>query len=878
MTAHNQPNLLLLKTFNSDEKQGLTVDAVKSSRRKYGENIVESGKKISVFSRIVKALFEPMMIILLFGLVITFGINLGKLLKTGDGDFLECIGITIAISLSVALTVIMEGKSQKAFDALKKLSSDQNVKVLREGCIVYVRSEEVVVGDIVFAEAGDKIVADGKILSCQALKTDESSLTGESKRVQKTAQDLIDEKTPLAERRNMVYSGTFVAEGSVKYLAVAVGANAEIGEIAKFVTEEKNVSAPLNEKLSRLGKFVSIFGLICSAFVFVLSVVRLSIIGKVSFESIEDVFIRSIVLIVAAVPEGLPTTVAISLSLNVLKLAKSNALIKKLVATETVGCVSVICSDKTGTLTQNKMLVVSLYAHGGVYDDKSFSDDSIVKNCAINSTASVVDGKVFGSATEGALIKAMQASKVDYEKIKNQAKIIEVEPFDSSKKYSSVTVSEGSKTGTYYKGAPEVIFEICKTAKFNKNLTINQIKAGQEKGLRALAFCRKIDADFVFDGFVLIGDKLRDGVALSVKRSLEAGIQVKILTGDGLTTASAIAKSLDLPHSAQNVLLADEVERLTDEQLKKRLKDITVIARSTPKTKLRIVTLLQETGEVVAVTGDGVNDAPAIRHADIGIAMGSGSEITKQASDVILLDDSFDTILKAVSFGRNVFDNFQRFISFQLTVNLSSIAIIITFLILGFASPFSSMHLLWLNVIMDGPLALSLSLESRPLELSDRKPVKRNSDILNKKMLLRIVIHSFITCVTVTLQQLYNFMGVAPEQTSTVTITLFVFFQLFNAINCREVGGRSALKGIFDNKLLFAMLILTFVTHVLIVTFAPEFFGTVKLSALLWVEITAICSSILFISEAYKFVYRTIKKIIRSKNTNFAIMKKQKVT
>ena len=878
MTAHDKSAKEVLKLLNSDEKYGLTAaDAVKNAAA-FGSNRLTEKKKKGVFYKIIKALFEPMMIILLFALTITAGINIGKFLKDGSGDFYECIGITVAIAVSVALTVIMEGKSERAFEYLRAAESRSRVKVKRDNETCLLSAEELVAGDVVYSYAGDKIPADGRIISCNALKTDESNLTGESMPVTKTAGAILPENTPLAERVNCVFAGSFVSEGEVVFVVTAVGDNAEIGKVAGYVSEEKNVSAPLKEKLDRLGKFVSVFGLVCSAFVFALSVFRLIISGEMSFEGVEDVFIHSIVLIVAAVPEGLPTTVTISLTLNVVRLAKSNALIKKLVATETVGCVSVICSDKTGTLTANKMLVSSLVTPDGTYPENGFFVGDIAYNCALNSTAELDGDKTFGSATECAFLIALTKSGVDYKKLRSKCVTYDRIPFSSDRKYSSVTAGIGTRRVTYYKGAPEKIFPLVDVCPEKLSHYEKEISDGQKEGLRALAFAHTESGKTYFDGFALIGDKLREGMEKAVESCKNAGVKVKILTGDGAATAAAIAKRLNLPAEKRNVVTADEVSRMTDKEFKQRLNDITVIARSTPETKLKTVSLLQEMGEVVAVTGDGVNDAPAIKHADIGIAMGSGSEITKRASDIVLLNNSFDTILTAISFGRNVFDNFRRFITFQLNVNAASIAIIITYLILGLESPFTSMCLLWLNVIMDGPLALSLSLESRPLDLTGRKPVKRNADILTKTMLIRIAVHTFVMCLVITLQELYNFLGVASYEKSTVTVSLFVFFQLFNAVNCREVGSESALKGLFDNKLLVAMLFTTFTLHILIVSFFPQTFDSVRLSLKTWVTLALICSTILVFSETYKWAYRKIKAVCGNKIAKISIMKRRKVT
>ena len=879
MTVHDKTAKAVADLYGSDLNEGLSDKAIKNNAALYGLNVLSAKKKNSLIKRIFKALFEPMMIILLFALAITFGVNLGRFLKDGSGDFYECIGISIAVAISVTLTVIMEGKSEKAFDFLRAAGDTGKVKVIRNGKTAFVSGASLVVGDVVFCETGDKIPADGRIISCVKLKTDESGLTGESSPVAKTADRVCAESAPLAERCNMVFASSFVVEGSVKFIVTAVGNAAEMGKVATSVAEDKSVSAPLQEKLDRLGKFVSVFGLVCSAFVFVLSIIRLIITQSVTFDGVEDAFIRSIVLIVAAVPEGLPTTVTISLTLNVVRLAKSNALIRKLVATETVGCVSVICSDKTGTLTQNKMLVTSFVTCDAVFGENQFKQDDISLNCALNSTAELDGDKVYGSATEGALLLALKKSGIDYAKLRKTYAVVNVKPFSSETKYSAATVEKSGVRVTYYKGAPEVIFSMAPPEKSKVKRLEKLLAEGQNEGKRALAFAREKNGKFIFDGFALIGDKLREGIEKSVADCIAAGVKVKILTGDGIATATSIARSLALPSGENNVITAKKAEEMSREELREKLNEITVIARSTPETKLKVVTLLQESGEVVAVTGDGVNDAPAIKHADIGISMGSGSEVTKSASDIVLLDNSFDTILTAISFGRNVFDNFRRFITFQLNVNLASMAIIITYLILGLESPFTSTCLLWLNVIMDGPLALSLGLENRKLDLSEHKPVKRSADILNGKILLRIAVHAFVMCFVITLQELYNFLGVTAAEKSTVTVSLFVFFQLFNAVNCREVGSQSALKNLFDNKLLIIMLGVTYALHILIVSFLPQTFQSVRLEALTWLKITLICSGILVLSEAYKCVYRAFRRYAANgKIAKFSIMKRRKVT
>ena len=868
MSPHTQSENQLIKSLSTHRERGLSPASMQRSIERWGKNTVAEKKSKTLFNRVIGALFEPMMVIMLVAFAITLGVNIGKVLGGKPGDFYECLGIAVAIGVSVSLTVVMEGKSEKAFKALAKLSSQKRIRVVRDGEIKLVLSEELLVGDLVIIGQGDKIPADGRIIRSADLTCDESTLTGESKSVQKDGNIVLSEDTPLADRKNMVYSGTFVTAGTGAYVVTAVGEEAEIGKIARDVVRERSVSAPLEEKLSRLGKMVSIFGACASGIVFILSFLRLVLLNDLSFDTVQEIFIESIVLIVAAVPEGLPTTVAISLTLNVLRLAKSNALIKKLVATETVGSVSVICSDKTGTLTKNKMELLSFFGP----DCRVVEVPPLIvrANFAVNTAATVYRERsalsYLGSGTEIALLSALEKFGDDPVKIQKSGPISPKTPFSSQIKYMETFQTVKGRKRIYLKGAPEVVLDKCDLNDERRTAIFKTVSAQQGAGGRVLAFAHDDGEGYVYDGFAVLGDGLRDDVKSSVRKCLDAGIGVKILTGDSRETASFIAGQLGLPCGDGAVITAGEVDGLSDGKLKALLPKITVIARSTPKTKLRVVTLLQQLGEVVAVTGDGVNDAPAIRHADIGICMGDGAEITKQASDVVLLDNSFSTILKAISFGRNVYSNFQRFISFQLTVNLSSMAIIIACLILGLESPFSSTCLLWLNVIMDGPLALSLGLERGRVDRLSGRPVKRSDDILSGKMLLRIGIHSLFICLAVCMQRLFNYLGCRDSEASTVTITLFVFFHVFNAVNCREVSSRSAIKGLLGNRLLLVMMAVTCIIHVLIVTLIPGFFETVRLPLWLWLKILGICFSIVVLSEGYKLAYRSIIAPLLTKN------------
>ncbi|MBO7214054.1 MAG: calcium-translocating P-type ATPase, PMCA-type [Clostridia bacterium] len=845
-------DLTVFDVFNklSSSPNGLTDISVENSRKSYGANKISKVKQKSIFNRILESLLEPMLIILEIAMVITLGVNLGKYLKTGSGDFYECIGILISISISVFLTVYMEGKSRRAFELLDGLAGNVYVKVIRNGEERAVLQSELVVGDIVLVESGDKVFADGRLIESRELMVDESMLTGESNSAKKTASVILNKNTPLAERKNMLYSGTFVVSGSGSYIVTAVGDLAEMGVIASDIQSQGSVSAPLQEKLGKLSKTITWFGILSSIFVLILTIARQFGSNDVSFSSLQEAFLSAIVLIVASVPEGLPTTVAIALTLNVVKLSKSNALIKKLVATETVGCVSVICSDKTGTLTENKMKVVKTVS-------ASNSEGHILLNSALNSTAFKDRESFSGSATECALIEYALRKKVDYKQVRSEWEVVDRVPFSSSLKYMLTTARNGGETVTFLKGAPEKVISLCALPSPRENAEIEKIQSFQLDGKRVIAFAHSNDnSEFIYDGFSVIADPVRKDVKRAVEDCFSAGITVKMLTGDNIETAYSIARELGIATSKKSVVNASDLENLPDDKLKEILPSVFVVARSTPKTKLRIVTALKELGEVVAVTGDGVNDAPAIRHADIGISMGNGSEITKEASDIILLDNSFSTIVKAIAFGRNVYRNFQRFIMFQLSVNFSAVFFIVASLILGVSSPFTTVQLLWINIIMDGPPGLTLGLESREGEYMSNSPVKRNDALVSKKMFLRILIHAIYICFVLILQCKVDFLGVGDYAMNTVIFSLFILFQLFNAFNARELGSVSVFKNVKSNKPMLIVFTATFVMQIALTQLFGSFFGTVALPFIVWIKLIVTAFSIILMSEIYKFIKR----------------------
>lgn len=879
MTFYDKSADKSLTELSSDINFGLHSDALFKSVKVHGKNQIQKKKRRTFLERLIDALKEPMLIILMFGFSLAFGTELGKFIKTGSGDFLECLGILFAIILSVLITLIMEGSSERAFFALTKIYDNLSVRVIRNGKIVLISQTDVAVGDILFLESGDKIVADGRLLESNDMSVDESALTGESNAVRKDASIILPKNTPLAERINCLYSGTFITEGNGKMLVTAVGSKTEIGKIADELNE-KTTDSPLQIKLAKLGKTITIIGATSAIFVFALTVLRLYFLGGLDFGGVQNAFISCIILIVAAVPEGLPTIVAISLALNMIKLAKENALIKKMTATETTGAISVICSDKTGTITENKMKVISVCKNEYCTTAEKITEEYLLQNFVCNSTADLkISGKkreISGSATEGALIVAYSESRknenyLDYRK---RFKVVDREPFSSDKKYMTTTIAIDNAKRKLIKGAPEKVLSLSQITESQKNKILKDISVHQKKARRVLCFGHIDIADneiesnkkYVYDGFVALFDPVRKDVKKAVNDCMKAGIKVKILTGDNLETALAIAKELNLVENDSAVINASELEKLDDKKFNSVLSKTTVIARSTPSVKLRVVRALKSMGEVVAVTGDGINDAPAIKHADVGIAMGiSGTEITKEAADVVLLDDSFITVVKAISFGRNVYKNLQRFILFQLSVNLSALLFITVCAIVGVESPFNTLQLLWINVIMDGPPALTLGLESASGKLMNLKPVKRTDGIVNLNMLLRILFNGIYIGSIMVLQYFTNFLRVSTLEFSGTVFTLFILFQLFNAFNCRELNANSIFKSIGKNKIMVITFLGVFLLHVIIVQVFYLAFSIKPLSLTTWLKTLCTSMSIVIVSEIYKGLYRVVQRIKTAK-------------
>ena len=916
MRYYNKSINETLKYLNVNKESGLNTSDVESRRKKYGFNEFQIKEGKSILDEIFDSVMEPMILILLAAAVIS----------AFAGETHDAIGILVAVLLGLSIGAITEGKSKKAAQALSKLTENIEVKVLREGNVHTVPKKDLVPGDIVYIESGDMIPADGRLIQSINLKLREDMLTGESEDVVKNAEgtvemevvygktEIIEQETIPAKQINMVFGGTLVAYGRGIMVVTAIGDNTEMGKIAQNISDD-DVSTPLQIKLGKLGAKIAIISGAISFLLCLFMILKMTSNGEIaidtsgfiallqSLEPAKNAYTVCIALIVATVPEGLPTMVNITLAITMQKMAKINALVTKKEACETIGCVSVICSDKTGTLTQNKMKVEVAYIDGKYIDNEEYESHSYFEeNCLVNSTADIEKEdksyKYIGSATECALL--LYHNSKDYIQFRKDTKLLSQVPFSSDKKRMSSLIDIDGNEIFLSKGAPEVLLEKCEYIQKGRDIVLitpkiraevlKEIGKLQDKSMRILGFAYKIvdtwakeialacdgelavseyletyenDEDLIFSGFVGIVDPLREGVKESIQIAYDAGVKVKMLTGDNINTATAIGKEIGLLEDGKKAVEATYIDILSDEELRKEINEISIVARSKPDTKMRIVEALQANSEVVAVTGDGINDAPALSRADVGIAMGiSGTEVSKNAADIILTDDSFSTIVDGIKWGRGIYENFQRFIQFQLTINIVAFMIAVISQVFGKEMPFTTIQLLWVNIIMDGPPALALGLEPVRDYVLKRKPIRRKAGIIARSMAVNIIINAFLIITIVNIQEFYNILNASPEEQGTVVFSLFAFSALFNAFNCREFGVNSIIPNFFKNKLALRIIFITGIAQIVFTQVFRGFFNTVSLNLVMWIKIILLSSIILVLNEVVKLILRVLKKVI----------------
>jgi len=851
---------------------GLNDQQVEQSRREHGENLLTPPKRTSLLRLYLEKYNDPIIRILLVAAVASLA------LAFFHKDFIETIGIVLAIILATTIGFYFERDAAKKFDVLTALGEESPVKVRRNGTVTEIPRKDVVVGDVIIIEVGDEIPADGKLIASTDLQIDESSLTGEpiiSKHVV-TGETPSDKEATYPS--DTVLRSTMVMNGNGVAVVTAVGDSTEIGKVARKATEMTAVKTPLNIQLGKLAKLISKIGtgVSVSAFVIFLThdIMTNPLWQGTDYLKMAEVtlnyFMMAVTLIVMAVPEGLPMAVTLALALNMRRMLKSNNLVRKLHACETMGAATVICTDKTGTLTQNRMQVADMLV--------TAHEELMASAIALNTTANIDnEGKGIGNPTEVALLLRLRDKGTDYAEIRRTAEIKDRLPFSTERKYMATVAQVDGKDWLFVKGAPEIVMGFCNITDDEKARITAQLRAYQNKAMRTLAFaCRQTDAMNV-EGLTLqavaaISDPLRTDVPDAVGECHSAGIQVKIVTGDTSATAVEIARQIgiwkdDTPATDQ--ITGPDFAALSDEEAYRRVESLKVMSRARPTDKQRLVQLLQKHGEVVAVTGDGTNDAPALNHAHVGLSLGSGTSVAKNASDITLIDDSFQSIVKAVMWGRSLYRNIQRFIFFQLIVNVTALLLVLGGSIIGTELPLTVTQILWVNLIMDTFAAMALASLPPSHEVMKDKPRNQNDFIINSKMAYGILTMGVLFFLVMLGMLIYcerccSVSGAISVKALTIFFTAFVMIQWWNLFNAKTLGtNHSAFNELLKDPGLLLTLCIILAGQWLIVTFGGKMFRTEPLSAEEWLCIIAGTSVVLWIGEIIRGVKRLTAKRIR---------------
>ena len=874
--------------IDKNKRFGLTDEQVKQSREQHGRNVLTPPHRTSLWKLYLDKYRDPIIQILLVAAFVSL------ILAFIEHNFMETIGIFVAVFLATTVGFYFERDAAKKFNVLTALSEEQPVKVRRGGKVMQIPRHDIVVGDVVLIEVGDEVPADGELLVSTDLQINESTLTGEPI-TEKNTEGGGDGAYP----RNVILRSTMVMNGRGEFVVTAVGDATEIGKVAQKSTEQTSVKTPLYVQLDKLASMISKVGSVVSVAAFVIFLVHDILTnpawgGKDYFymaEIVLDYFMMAVTLIVMAVPEGLPMAITLSLALNMRRMLKSNNLVRKLHACETMGAVTVICTDKTGTLTQNQMQVDELLPKD---DNQHLLDVAI----AINSTAELDEDKAIGNPTESALLLWLKSQDKDYRELRHQAKVLKQQPFSTEKKYMATIAEVDGEKYLLVKGAPEIVLDLCEMEERYCNQALRELDEWQHKAMRTLAFAyRRIDRgeaaseksvptigqllsakDFTLQALVAITDPIRKDVPAAVKECRHAGIEVKVVTGDTAATAMEIGKQIgvfedeaenigadgDMTSLDQQMITGEQWEALSDEEAYKRAKDIRVMSRARPTDKQRLVAMLQKHGEVVAVTGDGTNDAPALHYAHVGLSLGSGTSVAKEASDMTLLDDSFKSIANAVMWGRSLYRNLQRFLFFQLVVNVAALLLVLGGSIIGTEMPLTVTQILWVNLIMDTFAALALASLPPSHEVMNDKPRKATDFIINKGMAFGILfcgIAFFIVMFAMLIYCERRGKGGVDVHELTVFFTTFVMIQFWNLFNAKSLGSnRTAFRHFLKDKGMILVLALVLVGQWLIVTFGGEMFRTVPLSLTEWLVIIGATSIVLWVGEIWRAFKRLLAK------------------
>jgi len=830
---------------------GLSTEQVAEFRKRYGINAMTPPVREPLWKQYLEKFDDPIIKILLLAVAVSMVVSFVK----GSG-FLDTIGIIVAVLLSTGIAFFNEYRSSKEFDVLNAHRDDVAVKVIRNGHPASVPSRDIVVGDLVLLEAGDALPADGWVIAADDMFSDESAFTGETEPVGKSTGD-------------RVLKGAFITAGKGHMIAGAVGDSAQMGVIAASLGIDHATETPLEQKLTVLAGVISRFGYAMAVLICSTLLIRGFMVGEVTGFNIDTAnnvlhyFMLAVVIVVAAVPEGLPMSVALSLSLAMRKMTRANCLVRRLIACETIGSATTICTDKTGTLTKNQMEVVESSAGKpeNSHDLPETPAQWITLNAAVNGTAHLEerDGKiiVIGNSTEGALLRWLRQYGLDYMQLRAETSTTKQYLFDGKRKRMSTVVHMDGRMWLLVKGAPEIVAGLCMDKP-----DLNDVSALASRAMRTLAFAHRevingneIESGLTWDGFVGIRDHLRDNIPESVGTCQRAGIKVRMVTGDNPETARAIAQESGIMQGGM-IISGAEFRVLSKDEQTTVSKNLDVMARAEPMDKLLLVEALQRNGAVVAVTGDGTNDAPALKHADVGLAMGiAGTEVAREASDIIILDDSFASITSAVWWGRSLYENIQRFILFQLTINFCACILVFIAPLLGFAEPFTIIQILWINIIMDTLAAFALCSEAPHHGLMSHKPVPQDATIVTPFMWLSIVVTGTFVILVGLLQLATGFIGgTTPEEVSTVFFAGFIMVAVWNGINCRALDGE--MPPFFSgNPVFFVVMGLVVAVQIAIVQYGGAVFATVPLTAMQWIVVILASASVLVVGLVLRVSY-----------------------
>lgn len=865
--------------------KGLTDQKVLQNRQKYGMNLLAPPKRPSIWKLYLEKFQDPVIKVLLVAAAFSL------LISIIESEYAETIGIFFAIFLATGIGFYFEYDANKKFDLLNAVGEETPVMVIRNGKVHEIPKKDIVVGDVVILNTGDEIPADGVLLEAVSLQVNESSLTGELMVNKTTDEAHFDEEATYPS--NSVMRGTTVTDGHGVMCVERVGDATEIGKVARQATEQSQEQTPLNLQLTKLANLIGKVGFTIATLTFVIFTAK-DLYAYLSVTAVTDwhqwleiarivlkYFMMAVTLIVVAVPEGLPMSVTLSLALNMRRMLKTNNLVRKMHACETMGAITVICTDKTGTLTQNLMQV---------YDAKldEAQKDLIAEGIATNSTAFLEEkegeGKPsgVGNPTEVALLLWLNEQGMDYISLRNQAKTVNQLTFSTERKYMA-TLVDSSVLNTrvlYVKGAPEIVMGKCNLEESRVKQYNEQLLAYQNQAMRTLGVAYKVipensstdcaelvkEGGLTFMGIFAISDPIRPDVPDAVKKCQSAGIRVKIVTGDTPGTATEIARQIGLwtsEDTERNRITGVEFAALSDEEALERVVDLKVMSRARPMDKQRLVQLLQQKGEVVAVTGDGTNDAPALNHAQVGLSMGTGTSVAKEASDITLLDDSFHSIATAVMWGRSLYKNIQRFIVFQLTINVVALLSVLLGAFLGTELPLTVTQMLWVNLIMDTFAAMALASIAPSMDVMNEKPRKRTDFIISPAMRNNIfgVGAGFLIVLMGLLAFFKNMPGGMDVHHLTVFFTIFVMLQFWNLFNASVFGtNHSIFKDAGHAMGMLGVALIILVGQFIIVTFGGKVFRTEPLPALEWIYIIAGTSLVLWIGEVVRGIKRMMKK------------------